>query len=81
MIIAGIDIGSDSIRLTIQGQGVVFDEPSAVALDFKGRALAIGEKALEMNASREDVRVVSPLAGNDIDLPALNSLLEELCYE
>ncbi|MCF0245606.1 MAG: rod shape-determining protein [Ileibacterium sp.] len=81
MITAGIDIGSDSIRLTIHGKGVVFDEPSAVALDSKGRALAAGEKALEMNVANEDVRIVYPLAQEQIDLKALDALLEEVCYE
>ena len=45
----GIDLGTTSIIIYVEGQGVVSNEPSVVAMDkSSGKILAIGEKAREM---------------------------------
>lgn len=82
MIRAGIDIGANSLRLVLENRGVVFDEPCMVVLDKKGNALAIGSRALEMKGMEdEEIRVVSPFAGETVDFEAMDALLEALCYE
>lgn len=80
MIRTGIDIGANSLRLVMEGEGIVFDEPCCVALDQKGNAIAIGNNALEMTNS-EEVRVVMPFATHPIDFQAMDAMLELLCYE
>lgn len=82
MIRAGIDIGAGSLRLVMEEEGTVFDEPCLVALDKHGNALAIGSKAFELKGRQDqDIRVVAPLAPDAVDFEALDALLEELCYE
>lgn len=45
----GIDLGTTSIIIYVEGQGVVSNEPSVVAMDnSSGKILAIGEEAREM---------------------------------
>lgn len=82
MIFAGIDIGAGSLRLVLEEEGIVFDEPCLVALDENGDALAIGTKAFELRGLQDqEVRVVSPFEKSGVDFDALDALLEELCYE
>ena len=41
----GIDIGTSKVVAYIRGRGVVFEEPSVVALDnYNGKILALGEE-------------------------------------
>lgn len=45
----GIDLGTSSIIVYVEGKGVVYQEPSVVAMDTEsGKILAIGEEAREM---------------------------------
>lgn len=82
MIRVGIDIGANSLRLVMEGKGIVFDEPCMVALDRKGNALAIGNAARELKGSDdEEFRVISPFEGEKVDFEAMDALLEALCYE
>lgn len=82
MIRAGIDIGAGSLRLVLEEEGTVFDEPCLVALDKHGNALAIGSKAFELKGRQDkDIRVVAPFSAEGVDFKALDALLEELCYE
>ena len=42
----GIDLGTTSILIFVEGKGIVVSEPSAVAFDTDtGRLLAVGEEA------------------------------------
>jgi len=47
--IIGVDAGSSRIRVVVDGQGVIYDQPSLVAVNMKtNRILAIGDEALAM---------------------------------
>lgn len=84
MVKAGIDLGAQSIRLVISGEGLVFEEPAAVAFNEKGNVLAIGSQALELRGCKDEkIRLVYPIHADDeqIDLEALEAMLNELCYE
>lgn len=80
--VAGIDIGTNSIRLVDREKGTVFDEPCAVALDRYGQAVAIGREAMDMkDMSDSELHVILPFEGEKASLDALDALLEELCME
>lgn len=45
----GLDLGTDRTRIWLQGQGVVVDQPSVLALNEKtGKVVAVGQDAAEM---------------------------------
>ncbi|HHF97873.1 MAG TPA: rod shape-determining protein, partial [Candidatus Aerophobetes bacterium] len=45
----GIDLGTTSIIVYVEGKGVVYKDPSVVAIDnHSGKILAIGKEAKEM---------------------------------
>lgn len=82
MIRVGMDLGADRIRLVTAKDGVLFDELCMVALDRKGNVLAIGNEAQEMQDTFDDsIRIIRPLAGNQIDFEALHALIEQLIYD
>lgn len=82
MIRIGIDLGCDNIRLCTQEDGLVFDEACMIALDNKNHVLAIGNDALEMkDRLDESIRVIAPLAADNIDFYSLHLLLDQLCYD
>ena len=48
----GIDLGTTSILIFVEGKGIVVSEPSTVAFDTDtGRLLAVGQKAADRNCS------------------------------
>ena len=59
----GIDLGTTSIIIYIEGKGIVLSEPSAAAYDAKtGRLIAVGKKAYEMFGRTPDsIKVIKPL--------------------
>lgn len=81
MVRAGIDIGAHSLRLVIEGEGLVFDEPALAAFNSRGEILAIGNKALDLKGKNEDIEVVSPIREGMVDIRALEAMLDELSYE
>lgn len=82
MIRVGIDLGANSIRLLTLEDGVVFDEPCMIALDSSDHVLAIGNEAQEMKGLHDsDIRVISPISYSEVDIHALELLLEQLCYQ
>lgn len=82
MVRAGIDLGAHSLRLIVDGEGVVFDESSVVAFNEKGDVLAIGEQAYDLRSSRDrTIRLVRPIRDQGVDTKALEAMLSELCYE
>ena len=82
MIYAGIDLGANSIRLFTLEEGLLFDEPCMVAVDQKSHVLAIGKEAYEMKGMQdEQVRVISPIQDNQVDIQVLELLLEQLCFQ
>ena len=44
----GIDLGTTCVRVFVKGRGIVLREPSVVAIDRKGKILAVGEDAKRM---------------------------------
>lgn len=82
----GIDLGTAGVRLYTRRQGLLFDEPSAVAWlpagpgRTAGRVLDIGRRALEMAAALPaGAEVTRPVASPVIvDLPAAAALVGNL---
>ena len=70
-----IDLGTSNTRLYVQGEGIVIDEPSVVAVDMAiqpaGRVVAVGFEASSMlGKAPEHIRVIRPVrygAITDID--------------
>lgn len=81
MVIAGIDIGAHSLRLVLPHEGLVFEEPALGAFNDKNEILAIGHKALELKGKNEKIKVLAPIHDGTVDLPVLEAILDELCYE
>ena len=77
----GIDLGSSSVRAYVRGEGVVVDEPSAVALERgSARVVAIGREAAELlGRAPAHLDVVRPVrAGTIADLGACERMLKYL---
>lgn len=54
----GIDLGTDSILVSMNNKGIVVDIPTVIAVDKKtGSVLAIGKDAKEMLRKRTTVRL------------------------
>ena len=69
----GIDLGTTSIIIYVEGKGIVSKEPSVVAMNKKnGKVLAIGQKAFEMvGKTPEYIVAMNPLENgviSDIDM-------------
>ncbi len=79
----GIDLGTTSILIYVEGKGIVLSEPSVVAFDsFNGKLLAIGQKAADMVGKNPDsIRVVKPMVNGVIsDFAATKSIMQRLLY-
>lgn len=59
----GIDLGTASVLIYVQGKGVVLNEPSVVAVHSRtGKVLAVGESAaLMIGRTPEQVQAIRPL--------------------
>ena len=59
----GIDLGTATVLIYVEGRGIVLREPSVVALNTKtGRVLAVGERAsLMLGRTPDIVKAVRPL--------------------
>lgn len=44
----GIDLGTTSVRVFVKGKGIMLREPSVIAVDRRGKILAVGEDARRM---------------------------------
>ncbi|MEA2056808.1 MAG: rod shape-determining protein, partial [Patescibacteria group bacterium] len=56
----GIDLGSCRTRIWLDGEGLVLDEASVLAIDQKqGKIIAVGDKALEMEGRVDESITVS----------------------
>jgi len=82
----GIDLGTANILVYVKGKGVVFNEPSVVALDKKSqKVLAIGHEARELlGRSPENIITVRPLregviAKYTITQRMLAMIIEKVC--
>ena len=59
----GVDLGTASVIIYMEGRGIVLTEPSVVAYNTKtGRMCAVGKKAYEMLGRNPDsIRVIRPM--------------------
>lgn len=59
----GIDLGTTSIIIYVEGKGIVVSEPSAIAYDTEtGEIIAVGKKAYDMYEKNPDsIYVIRPL--------------------
>jgi len=74
----GIDLGTTTIIIYVEGKGIVLSEPSVAACDAKtGRMLATGNKAYDMLGRNPDsVKVVRPMKDGVVsDFTVIQSML------
>ena len=77
----GIDLGTSNILVTVKGRGIIFREPTVIAVDTKtGEVLAIGSEAKEMlGRTPKNIQAIKPLKDGVIaDLTATKLLLREI---
>lgn len=82
----GIDLGTTSIVVYVEGRGIVLSEPSVAAYEVKsGRLIAVGKKAYEMVGKTPDsIRIVKPMKNGVVsDFTAtrhiLRYFLQKIC--
>ena len=59
----GIDLGTANVLINIQGEGIVLNEPSVVAVNSKSnKVLAVGSEAYQMvGRTPGSIRAIRPL--------------------
>lgn len=75
----GIDLGTANLLVYVDGEGIIFNEPSVISLDYEtGDVIAIGHNAAKMiGRGHHGIRVVSPLNQGVIsDMDAAKKLIE-----
>ncbi len=80
----GIDLGTTSILIFVEGKGIVVSEPNAVSFDTDtGKLLAIGQKAADMIGRNPDsITVVKPMKSGVIsDFTATKAIVRVLLYK
>ena len=82
----GVDLGTTSVVIYVEGKGIVLSEPCAAAYDVKsGKLLAVGKKAFDMYEKTPDtIRVVKPMINGIVsDFTAtkhiLRAFLSRIC--
>ena len=73
----GIDLGTTSVIIFMEGKGIVLSEPSAVAYDEKNNIIGVGKKAYEMSEKNpNNIRIVKPLVNGVVsDFTATRHML------
>ncbi|MCH3950514.1 MAG: rod shape-determining protein [Acidaminococcus sp.] len=77
----GIDLGTANLLLFLKEKGIVFNEPSVVAIDkSNGKVVAVGRKAHEMLGKTPDnIKVIHPLSGGVVaDYEATQGMLSSV---
>lgn len=75
----GVDLGTSNLLIYIEGRGVVFKEPSIIAIDkATQKVVAVGNDAAELVGKVHDkVEVIKPLSGGVIsDIEMIREILE-----
>ncbi len=74
----GIDLGTYSVSIYMEGKGVVLSEPSVIAYNKNNKIIGIGKKAYDMfEKNPEGVKVVRPLNNGIIcDFTAAKHMME-----
>lgn len=75
----GIDLGTANLLVYVDGEGIIFNEPSVIALEYgTNDVIAVGNNAAKMiGRGHHGIRVVSPLNQGVIgDMEAAKKLIE-----
>lgn len=59
----GIDLGTTNLIVYVEGEGIIFNEASVIALDYyTNEVIAVGNSAAQMiGRNHKGIRIVSPL--------------------
>ncbi len=79
MIKIGIDLGTANLLVFVEGEGIVFNEPSVIAMDYAtNEVIAIGHNASKMiGRGHRGIKITSPLNQGVIsDMNAAKKLIE-----
>ena len=73
----GIDLGTTSVKIFMEGKGIVLTEPSAVAYNSDNQIVGIGKRAFDMlEKNPSGIRVVKPMVNGVVsDFTATGHLL------
>lgn len=75
----GIDLGTANLLVYVEGEGIIFNEPSIIALDYyTDEVIAVGNNAANMvGRNHSGIRIISPLnLGVISDMDAAKRLIE-----
>lgn len=75
----GIDLGTANLLVYVDGEGIIFNEPSVIAMDYyTNEVIAVGNSASKMiGRNHHGIRIVSPLNQGVIsDMDAAKKLIE-----
>lgn len=75
----GIDLGTANLLVYVDGEGIIFNEPSVIAMDYAtNEVIAIGHNAAKMiGRGHHGIKIVSPLNQGVIsDMDAAKKLIE-----
>jgi rod shape-determining protein MreB len=75
----GIDLGTANLLVFVEGEGIIFNEPSVIATEYEtGEVIAIGYNAAKMiGRGHHGIKIVSPLNQGVIsDMDAASKLIE-----
>jgi rod shape-determining protein MreB len=79
MIKIGIDLGTANLLVFVEGEGIIFNEPSVIAMEYETNdVIAIGYNAAKMiGRGHRGIKIVSPLNQGVIsDMDAAKKLIE-----
>ena len=79
LIKIGIDLGTANLLVYVDGEGIIFNEPSVIALEYStGDGIAIGFNAAKMiGRGHHGIKIISPLNQGVIsDMDAAKKLIE-----
>lgn len=75
----GIDLGTANLLVYVEGEGIIFNEPSVIAMDYlTDEVIAVGHNAAKMiGRGHRGIKVISPLNQGVIsDMNAAKKLIE-----
>jgi rod shape-determining protein MreB len=75
----GIDLGTANLLVYVDGEGIIFNEPSVIAMDYyTDEVIAVGNSASKMiGRNHHGIKIVSPLNQGVIsDMDAAKKLIE-----
>ena len=79
LIKIGIDLGTANLLVYVDGEGIIFNEPSVIAMDYDtSEVIAVGYNAAKMiGRGHHGIKIVSPLNQGVIsDMDAAKKLIE-----